>query len=157
MRVLLVHPSALAHSEFFLRLEPLGLERGAGAAREAGHEGRVVDLQVPSRGTLRGEVRSFRPEALGISLNYLAHIPETGELAAEAKRAVPDCFVFLGGHSVSFVAETCWNRPRGGGRGGTRRGRTRDRAAAWIRPGTRNTPGWYGSSHRRRRRSCTSR
>ena len=37
MRLLLVHPSALMYSEIFLRLEPLGLERVAGAAHDAGH------------------------------------------------------------------------------------------------------------------------
>ncbi len=105
MRLLLVHPSALMYSEIFLRLEPLGLERVAGAAREAGHEVRVVDRQVLSERVLRDEVRSFRPEALGISLNYLANIPEAIELAVKVKREVPDCFVFFGGHSVSFVAE----------------------------------------------------
>ncbi|MBX9395564.1 hopanoid C-3 methylase HpnR [Streptomyces sp. TRM72054] len=105
MRLLLVHPSALMYSEIFLRLEPLGLERVAGAARDAGHEVRVVDLQVMSREQLRREVRSFRPEALGVSLNYLANIPEAIELAAAVKRTVPGCFVFFGGHSVSFVAE----------------------------------------------------
>jgi magnesium-protoporphyrin IX monomethyl ester (oxidative) cyclase len=40
MRLLLVHPSSLMYSEIFLRLEPLGLERVAAAAREAGHERR---------------------------------------------------------------------------------------------------------------------
>jgi magnesium-protoporphyrin IX monomethyl ester (oxidative) cyclase len=105
MRLLLVHPSALMYSEIFLRLEPLGLERVAGAAREAGHEVRVVDLQVLGVNRLRDEVRSFRPEALGVSLNYLANIPEAIALAARVKREVPDCFVFFGGHSVSFVAE----------------------------------------------------
>jgi hypothetical protein len=43
MRLLLVHPSALMYSEIFLRLEPLGLERVAGAARDAGHQ---VDFPV---------------------------------------------------------------------------------------------------------------
>ncbi|MFE6533481.1 hopanoid C-3 methylase HpnR [Streptomyces rochei] len=105
MRLLLVHPSALMYSEIFLRLEPLGLERVAGAARDAGHEVRVVDRQVLSERVLRDEVRAFRPEALGISLNYLANIPEAIELAVKVKREVPDCFVFFGGHSVSFVAE----------------------------------------------------
>ncbi|MYS40546.1 hopanoid C-3 methylase HpnR, partial [Streptomyces sp. SID5998] len=46
MRVLFVHPSPLMYSEIFLRLEPLGLERVAAAARAAGHQVRVVDLQV---------------------------------------------------------------------------------------------------------------
>ncbi|WP_432041734.1 hopanoid C-3 methylase HpnR [Streptomyces cadmiisoli] len=113
MRLLLVHPSALMYSEIFLRLEPLGLERVAGAARDAGHEVRVVDLQVLGRRRLHQEVRSFRPEALGISLNYLANIPEAIELAAGVKRAVPGCFVFLGGHSVSFVAEEVLEQAEG--------------------------------------------
>ncbi|MFE1250042.1 hopanoid C-3 methylase HpnR [Streptomyces sp. NPDC058735] len=113
MRVLLVHPSALMYSEIFLRLEPLGLERVAGAAREAGHEVRIVDLQVLRPDRLWAEVRSFRPQALGISLNYLANIPEAIELAAGVKQAVPDCFVFLGGHSVSFVAEEVLEQAEG--------------------------------------------
>ncbi|GAA4013056.1 radical SAM protein [Streptomyces marokkonensis] len=113
MRLLLVHPSALLYSEIFLRLEPLGLERVAGAAREAGHEVRVVDRQVLSERTLRDEVRSFRPQALGVSLNYLANIPEAIDLAAKVKREVPGCFVFFGGHSVSFVAENVLEQAAG--------------------------------------------
>ncbi|MFI1418881.1 hypothetical protein ACH4VX_12940 [Streptomyces sp. NPDC020731] len=49
MRLPLVHPGALMYSEIFPRLEPLGLERVAGAARAAGHEVRVVDLRVSRR------------------------------------------------------------------------------------------------------------
>jgi hypothetical protein len=56
MRLLLVHPSSLTYSEIFLRLEPLGRERAAGAAREAGHEVRLVDLQVLSRADLAAEL-----------------------------------------------------------------------------------------------------
>ncbi|MFJ8185138.1 hopanoid C-3 methylase HpnR [Streptomyces sp. NPDC096105] len=113
MRLLLVHPSALMYSEIFLRLEPLGLERVAGAAREAGHEVRVVDLQVLSVRRLRDEVRSFRPEALGISLNYLANVPEAIRLAERVKEELPECFVFLGGHSVSFVAQEVIEQAKG--------------------------------------------
>ena len=105
MRLLLVHPSPLMYSEIFLRLEPLGVERVAGAAREAGHEVRVVDLQVLPRAELTRELRAYRPEAVGVSLNYLANVPEALEISAEVKRAVPGCFVFLGGHSVSFIAD----------------------------------------------------
>ncbi|MGP3948119.1 hopanoid C-3 methylase HpnR [Streptomyces sp. 7N604] len=105
MRLLLVHPSALMYSEIFLRLEPLGLERVAAAARDAGHQVRVVDLQVLSRRVLDRELASFAPEALGISLNYLANIPEAIEIARQAKAASPGCFVFFGGHSVSFIAD----------------------------------------------------
>ena len=113
MRLLLVHPSSLMYSEIFLRLEPLGLERVAGAARDAGDEVRVVDLQVFSRADLAAEMASFQPGAIGISLNYLANIPEAIEISAAAKRAVPGCFVFFGGHSVSFIAEDVLNQAAG--------------------------------------------
>ncbi|ARP68678.1 hopanoid C-3 methylase HpnR [Streptomyces pluripotens] len=105
MRLLLVHPSSLMYSEIFLRLEPLGLERVAAAARAAGHEVRVVDLQVLRHGDLRRTVTAFQPEAVGFSLNYLANIPEAIDLARAVKQAAAGCFVFFGGHSVSFVAE----------------------------------------------------
>ena len=47
----------------------------------------------------------FRPEALGFSLNYLANVPEVVDLAKWVKTVLPDCLVFVGGHSVSFVAD----------------------------------------------------
>src|ERR1700759_4035652 len=46
MRLLAVHPSGLMYTRVFLRLEPLGLELIASAARVAGHEVQIVDLQV---------------------------------------------------------------------------------------------------------------
>jgi magnesium-protoporphyrin IX monomethyl ester (oxidative) cyclase len=104
MRTLLVHPSGLMYSEIFLRLEPLGLERVAGAARAAGHEVRLLDLQVFSPDELARELRGFAPEAVGFSLNYLASVPEVIDLAHAVKAARPDSFVFVGGHSVSFIA-----------------------------------------------------
>ncbi len=105
MRVLLVHPSALMYSEIFLRLEPLGLERVAAALRDDGHQVRLVDLQVYGWEEVRRQLGQFRPEAVGFSLNYLANVPEVVDLAKEVKAAQPGCFVFVGGHSVSFVAD----------------------------------------------------
>ncbi len=105
MRVLLVHPSALMYSEIFLRLEPLGLERVAAALLADGHDVRLVDLQVYRRSDLERQVAEFRPEAVGFSLNYLANVPEVVDLAKWVKTVLPDCLVFVGGHSVSFVAE----------------------------------------------------
>jgi magnesium-protoporphyrin IX monomethyl ester (oxidative) cyclase len=46
MKVLLVHPNGLMYTEVYLRLEPLGLELVAEACRKAGHEVRLLDLQV---------------------------------------------------------------------------------------------------------------
>src|SRR5215469_18613401 len=105
MRVLLVHPSALMYTEIFLRLEPLGLERVGSALTDAGHEVRMVDLQVYKEAELRQVVVSYQPEAVGFSLNYLGNVPEVIDLAKWVKSVIPRCFVFVGGHSVSFVAD----------------------------------------------------
>jgi hopanoid C-3 methylase HpnR len=104
VKVLLVHPSALMQGQVFLRLEPLGLERIARALHQEKHHVRILDLQIFSLKEYRRELDIFKPEAVGISMNYLANLPETIELAIAAKRRIPQCFVFVGGHSASFVA-----------------------------------------------------
>ena len=105
MRVLLVHPSPLMYSEIYLRLEPLGMERVAAAVRAAGHEVRILDLQIFDHRALHSELASFRPRAVGFSLNYLANVPEVIDLARDVKRLLPQSFVFVGGHSASFIHE----------------------------------------------------
>ncbi len=105
MKVLFVHPSPLMYSELYLRLEPLGVERIAQAARLAGHEVRILDLQIFRHQDFFGEILEFKPDAIGISVNYMANIPEVIDLARTAKELLPQCFVFAGGHSISFVAE----------------------------------------------------
>jgi magnesium-protoporphyrin IX monomethyl ester (oxidative) cyclase len=104
MRVLLVHPSPLMYSEIYLRLEPIGLERVAAAVRAAGHDVRLLDLQIFRHRDYHAEVDRFRPEAVGFSLNYLANVPEVIDLAKETRGRLPGCFIFAGGHSASFVA-----------------------------------------------------
>jgi magnesium-protoporphyrin IX monomethyl ester (oxidative) cyclase len=104
MRVLLVHPSPLLYSELYLRLEPLGLERIASAARAAGHEVRLLDLQVFDQTDYARELDAFRPRAIGFSLNYLANVPEVIDLARSTRARWPDVFIFVGGHSASFIA-----------------------------------------------------
>src|SRR5919108_1751055 len=105
MKVLLVHPSPLMYSEIFLRLEPIGLERVAAAIRAAGHEVRLLDLQIFRHADYARELGDWAPQAVGFSLNYLANIPEVVDLAKLTKARRPGCFVFAGGHSGSFVAE----------------------------------------------------
>jgi len=105
MKVLLVHPSVLMYSEIYLRLEPLGLERIAAAVREAGHDVRLIDLQVFKHADYERELRDFAPDAVGFGLNYLANIPEVLDLAKDTKRQFPNALIFAGGHSVSFVAD----------------------------------------------------
>ena len=89
MKVLLVHPSCLMYSEIYLRLEPLGLEQVAQAVRAAGHEVRLLDLQVFRHADYFQALRTFQPEAVGFSLNYLANVPEVIELAKATRARRP--------------------------------------------------------------------
>ncbi len=93
------------YSELYLRLEPIGLERVAASIRAAGHEVRLIDLQIFTAADYRAELASFRPQAVGFSMNYLANAPEIIDLAKETKRLLPDCFFMIGGHSGSFIAD----------------------------------------------------
>ena len=71
------------YSEIFLRLEPIGLERVASAVRAAGHEVRLLDLQIFGHADYYRELTDFAPHAVGFSLNYLANVPEVLDLAKE--------------------------------------------------------------------------
>jgi hopanoid C-3 methylase len=104
MKLLSVHPSGLMYTRVFLRLEPLGLEMVASAARNAGHQVRLIDLQVETHRDLDRLLRTWRPDAVCFSGNYLANIPEIIDLAKSIRTMLPDCFVFVGGHSASFTA-----------------------------------------------------
>src|SRR5260370_3100337 len=104
MKVLLAHPSGLMYTEVYLRLEPLGLERVAASLRSAGHEVRLLDLQVFKHRHYHSLLRTWRPDAVAFSLNYLANIPEVVDLARLTRRLLPETLVFVGGHSASFTA-----------------------------------------------------
>jgi hopanoid C-3 methylase HpnR len=105
MRMLAVHPGCLMYSKIYLRLEPLGLELAAAAARRAGHEVQLLDLQVETEVDYFRRLDRWRPDAVAFSLNYLANVPEVLDLARATRERLPDCFIFAGGHSGSFTAE----------------------------------------------------
>lgn len=105
MRVLCCHPSGLMYTKVFLRLEPLGVELVAAAARRAGHDVRLLDLQASTHEDFFRTLDTFRPEALCFGVNYLANIPEVIDLAKAAKERLPGLFIFVGGHSASFTAD----------------------------------------------------
>src|SRR5262245_10222399 len=104
MRVLLVHPSPLAYSSVFLRLEPLGLELVAEAVRRRGLETRILDLQVENHAAYDRMVAEWRPDVIAFSCNYLANVPEIIDLAKRTKCVLPRVFICVGGHSASFTA-----------------------------------------------------
>jgi hopanoid C-3 methylase HpnR len=105
MKFLAVHPSCLMYSKIYLRLEPLGLELVAAAARQAGHSVRLIDLQCESHQDFFRLLRSWQPDAIAFCGNYLANLPEIIDLARAARDLVPGTFICIGGHSTSFIPE----------------------------------------------------
>jgi hopanoid C-3 methylase HpnR len=104
MKILCVHPSSLFYTSVYLRLEPLGLELVADAARSAGHAVRLLDLQAQSHAAYHRIIRNWRPDCIAFSCNYLANVPEIIDLAKATRIALPQCFICVGGHSASFTA-----------------------------------------------------
>jgi len=105
MKFLAVHPGPLMYTKIYLRLEPLGLEMVAQAVRQAGHEVRLIDLQADTWQDYQALLRSWKPDVIAFGCNYLANVPEIVDLAKLTKQELPRSFVFIGGHSASFVAQ----------------------------------------------------
>jgi len=105
LKVLALHPGPLMYTKIYLRLEPLGLELVCETLRRAGHHVRLVDLQADTPAHYFRMVEEWAPDVVAISCNYVANVPEVVDLAKGTKTLKPDCFVFVGGHSASFVAE----------------------------------------------------
>src|SRR6266576_3279608 len=106
MKLLFVHPGPLLYTNVFLRLEPLGLELVAEAARRRKHSVRLIDLQGESPGAYHRMIAEWLPDFIAFSCNYLANVPEIVDLAVATKILLPRSFICVGGHSASFIAET---------------------------------------------------
>lgn len=113
MRLLFVHPGPLLYTKIFLRLEPLGLELVAEAARRAGHQTKLIDLQTESHRDYHRLLADWQPGFIAFSCNYLANIPEIVDLAKETKAVLPGCFICVGGHSASFTARAILDHGEG--------------------------------------------
>ena len=112
MKFLAVHPSCLMYSKIYLRLEPLGLELVAAAAERAGHSVQLIDLQCESHQDFFGSIQRWRPDVIAFCGNYLANVPEIIDLARATRDLLPDAFICVGGHSVSFIPNEILRRRR---------------------------------------------
>jgi len=83
VRLLGVHPGPLMYKKVFLRLEPLGLELVAQSLRRAGHQVRLIDLQVEDHRAYFRLLRSWRSTA-GISTGASSGTPQGRRPAAAA-------------------------------------------------------------------------
>ena len=104
------------YTEIYLRLEPLGVELVAAAARQAGHQVRILDLQVFSHADYFKTLEDWAPDAVAFGVNYLANIPEVIDLAKETRRRLPEVLFIVGGHSASFTAAEILGARRRGDR-----------------------------------------
>ena len=104
MKVLAVHPGPLMYTKIYMRLEPLGLELAAQAARQAGHQVQLIDLQAETHADYFNIIDRWKPDVVAFSCNYLANVPEIVDLAKLTKEKLPQSFILVGGHSASFVA-----------------------------------------------------
>jgi len=83
----------------FFRIEPLGLEYIAAALEMRGHRATVADLRY-SRSVDR-LLRDTRPAIVGIACMHALETDEVLALADHIRRASPDSFVLVGGHSAA--------------------------------------------------------
>ena len=104
MKLLAVHPGPLMYTKIYMRLEPLGLELAAQAARQAGHQVQLIDLQAETHADYFNIIDRWKPDVVAFSCNYLANVPEIVDLAKLTKEKLPQSFILVGGHSASFVA-----------------------------------------------------
>ena len=81
------------YSKIYLRLEPLGLELVAAAARRAGHAVRLIDLQCEPHQNFFRLVKRWQPDVIAFSVNYLANVPEIIDLARAARALLPQAFI----------------------------------------------------------------
>src|SRR2546430_4813910 len=103
MKILFVHPGPLLYTNVFLRLEPLGLELVAEAARRAGHAARLVDLQVESHADYHRMLAEWQPDFIAFSCHYLPHLAEIVDLAQVSKLALPRSVICVRGHNASLT------------------------------------------------------
>jgi hopanoid C-3 methylase len=83
----------------FFRIEPLGMEYIAAALEARGHRTTVADLRF-SR-SVDYCLRTTRPALVGIACMHALETDEALMLAAYVRKASPDAFVVIGGHSAA--------------------------------------------------------
>ncbi len=92
MRLLAVHPGPLMYTKIFLRLEPLGLELVAQAARQAGHEVRLLDLQLESQDRYLRTIDDWQPQVVAFSCKMgipFTHVDTSDSVEGWKARDIP--------------------------------------------------------------------
>lgn len=102
MNVLLLRPPPL-NERFgtapFFRTEPLGLEYVAAALEARGHRATAVDLRFG--GAVERWISRVKPQLIGITCMHSLEYEEALQLVQAVRRAAPDTFLLLGGHTAA--------------------------------------------------------
>jgi len=115
MHVLLLRPVPV-NDRFglgpFFRIEPLGIEYIAAALEQRGHCTTVVDLRY-SR-SIDWYLRRVRPALVGVACMHALETDEALAVVAHVRRAMPEVFIVVGGHSAAAYPwpshRRCWAR-----------------------------------------------
>jgi len=87
----------------FFRVEPLGLEYVAAAARERGARPVIVDQRFERLGGAR--LRRGHPAVVGLSCMHALEYDQTREVARACRRLFPGALVVAGGHAAAACPE----------------------------------------------------
>ena len=106
MKVLLLRPHP-GNEQFglgpFFRVEPLGLEYIGAALLAQGHSVTIADLRF--RPKVATCLRRVRPRVVGISCLHALEYDRVVKTAREVRRALPESFIFVGGHAAMACCE----------------------------------------------------
>jgi radical SAM superfamily enzyme YgiQ (UPF0313 family) len=83
----------------FFRIEPLGMEYIAAALEARGHQVTLADLRF--RDDVEAIIARSRPGLVGIACMHALETDAVLALAARVRRALPDVFLLIGGHSAA--------------------------------------------------------
>jgi len=102
MKVLLLRPVP-GNERFglgpFFRIEPLGMEYIASALEARGHRVVVADLRFSA--SLESQMRSLRPDLVGIAAMHALETDDVLALARRVRAASPGIPVIIGGHTAA--------------------------------------------------------
>ena len=83
----------------FFRIEPLGMEYVGAALEACGHHVTLRDLRFAR--PVEHYLRTFRPRVVGIACMHALEIDDTLALIRRVRRASPEAFILVGGHSAA--------------------------------------------------------
>ena len=101
------------YSEIYLRLEPLGLERSATVLRRAGHDLRLIDLQIFRQRDYFRLVDEWRPDAIAFSLTTSPISRRSLISRRRRSSAFPDPSSSQAATAFHSSRRRCWSMPKG--------------------------------------------